>query len=622
MPRQHTTTDPGAWQNDLPKGPSGENYRGKSDIRQPSGGIEFINTKNEEQVTFYYTGGAFLRFEKFATDLFVPTSYQTHVYGSSFETVNKDKVTHVDGTIDETHLGDKMSTTGDVDKCQKHGEKWLKDMQELHNMKRRFEVKRCKQHNDIDQAEGQEKDGTPADCPTEQIKTKHIYGKIVKDYWTPSIKAKCGHTIAELKDSEYEYESRGSEKGKAIKGGWECMTCWGDGLSPSSQDGEWNKDEIKKEIEAKIAELTDPLAESEKHFGTNQHPAGGTEVRTSNKNVVEHVGNVFNSMESYRKDPKGKLVPSGLKIDPFGAGIYPQFRETPLIEKVHVDPVPGGSYHKTVADKYTLTVGANGISMKTNGDVNLFGIQANILSERTTIHGTSEVIIGGERVDITGEVITLRPKKVERTIEDGNGDDKEFQANGKTTTEPEQQVLVDGNLNVGMNVIIAGGAHVEGELSVQHITAPCEYQITETDFEVNIQTPCGDPTGDEIKCIEDVEKGPTYADILPNCKIGVAIGTDSNGDSHALDVFSICAPNSVQVHPHHHWFKNIPLKLIRDNTELEITVGDRVETSTPVDPHSVVRSVGARNNFAIKNLPMPVKNSKTNNTVIEKFEEC
>ena len=42
-----------------------------------------------------------------------------------------------------------------------------------------------------------------------------------------------------------------------------------------------------------------------------------------------------------------------------------------------------------------------------------------------------------------------------------------------------RQILVDGNLGVNQNVVIGGGLHVEGELSVHHITAPVEIQETE-----------------------------------------------------------------------------------------------------------------------------------------------
>ena len=41
------------------------------------------------------------------------------------------------------------------------------------------------------------------------------------------------------------------------------------------------------------------------------------------------------------------------------------------------------------------------------------------------------------------------------------------------------QVVVEGNLGVTKNVVIAGGLHVEGELCANHLTLPKEIQATE-----------------------------------------------------------------------------------------------------------------------------------------------
>lgn len=639
--RYHTTTDPGKWQNALPQDPSGETYRGKTDIRQPSGGIEFVNTKNEEIVTFHYSGGSFLRFQKFSGDLFIPVSWQSHVYGDSFETVNKNKVVHVDGTLEEINLGDNQSKTGDLDKSQKHAEDWLKNSKELHNMKRKFEIKRCKFHNKIDQAEGQTKSGTPANCPTEQTKNLTLYTAKAM-VWVPAKKygTEKENTLPKLENQNSNYK-----KTTGGQGGWSCLTCGGDGLSPSSQDGSWDAEETKKEITKKIVSLTEVLAESEKEFGSSKFPNSGTEVRASTKNVVEHIGTVFNTLESYRKDPKGKLVPFGIKVDPLGNSIYKQYRESPLIESVHVDSIPGGQYHMNVCDKYTLSVGANGISMMTNGSFKAFGVQVDIMSERTAIHARSELTLGAERVDISGDIISLRPKKTTRTIEDGSGNPKNLLAYGRTTTEPEQQVLIDGNLNVAMNAIIAGGAHVEGEFSCQHITGPCEYQITETDFEKGKQ-PRGklgecelvtlEVKGEEIEGEKSTEKDTTHADLLPGSWIGYNHEFiyrtelarcpcceyehyhDIIFPCGILNIISTYAPNTVEVHPHYHYFKNIPLNLIRDDVDLNVTIGNANQTKK-ADPNSIVRAIGARNNFANKNMAHAVSNSENNNSTIEKF---
>ena len=57
--------------------------------------------------------------------------------------------------------------------------------------------------------------------------------------------------------------------------------------------------------------------------------------------------------------------------------------------------------------------------------------------------------MSSKRIDIAAEMLTLRNKH-------------------------SRQVLVDSNLGVSQNVVIQGGAHVEGELSVHHVSAPVE----------------------------------------------------------------------------------------------------------------------------------------------------
>ena len=42
-----------------------------------------------------------------------------------------------------------------------------------------------------------------------------------------------------------------------------------------------------------------------------------------------------------------------------------------------------------------------------------------------------------------------------------------------------KQVNVPTNFGVSKNVVIKGGGHVEGELSVEHLTGPVEWQVTE-----------------------------------------------------------------------------------------------------------------------------------------------
>ena len=106
-------------------------------------------------------------------------------------------------------------------------------------------------------------------------------------------------------------------------------------------------------------------------------------------------------------------------------------------------------------------------------------------------------------------------------------------------------------------------------------------------------------------------------EIWPQRLIGFAI-VGSGSSAGTWPVISVCAPNSVLVHPHYHTFKSLPMKLMEGENELSIRVGNRFDDPV-LNPHDAVRAVGARNNFANVVLAQPVKDSTTPTTVIEKF---
>jgi len=598
---------PGKYSNDPNQ--SDEIFKDKSVVNHSSGSMEFINTKDEESITLTHKNGSHIKHDKFGRDDLVTKDKREHILGDSLLTINGQKTEHIDENSQTVVLGDTIETVGDADRWRKPMQDIKDSYKELHDKKRLFEVQRTNKKNSIDQAPNQKKVGEPAFCPSDLNISKMLVNDEITDVKEVTVNSR---EILSVID--------GVEVYKDVLGSGEnlCFTCWGKLLSPSSQDGIWATEAEKQELVAKREEVQKKIYEYEKQLGQNKCPNGGTSIQTIAKNFIQNIGLVFNDFESFRKDPNGKLVPCGIKIDPIGTTIYTQYRDTSLIESVDVEKFPGGSYELNICDGWNVTVGSNGIDFKTTGPLNLFGTLVNLTGEEIAIGSKGELNLDGERVDISGEVISLRPKKLSRELELGG------------VTEPEQQVLIDGNLNVGINAIIRGGAHVEGELSVQHVTAPCEYQITDSDFTYDKNTepisfgPClGGVNGTKINidpetCTGDYDKSPTYATLLPGALIGYAIGLDSNGDSHCLEVFSVESVNFAVVDKHYHYFKNLPLKLFEKNSRVEATVGSEFNAGD-ANPHDAVRAVGARNNWPSPVLSQPVKNSKTQYTVTEKF---
>lgn len=540
-------------------------------INQPAGTIEFINTQGEESLTIGHKNGTYVRLDKYGREELVTRNSRLTVLGDIHNNYRGAVVNNFMGGVENIYSGDVISTTGDPAKQQPLIEEYKSKIKGLHDDQRLFEIQRTKSHNGIDQSPLQKKSGELAPCPTDAVIGKFLTSRMPSEVISRAIKASCFRTVFIFNPTIDTYHEI------PVGGGINCFTCWGTGLSPSSQDGKWTPEAAKEMIKDKREKLQDDLYNIEKKLGQTKNPSGGTQISNISKDMIMNVGLAFNDLESFRRDPKGKLVPYGVKIDPFGGSIYTQYRESSLIEVVDVERFPGGAYEINANNNYRITAGSGGIDLKTTGPMHLYAPIVTMTSESTLFNSRGEISFGAERLDFSGDIITIRPNKVTRSLEDASGKDvKILPTNLKSKTEPEQQLLVDGNLNVAMNSIIRGGLHVEGEVSLHHITAPMEYHITESDFEINVQTPCGPTFGIELPCVPDVQKGPTHADILPGCLIGYAqIGSGSSAG--VWPVVSTFAPNSVLVHPHFHTFKNLPMKLLEGDNDMTIKIGDRYQ---------------------------------------------
>ena len=235
-------------------------------------------------------------------------------------------------------------------------------------------------------------------------------------------------------------------------------------------------------------------------------------------------------------------------------------------------------------------------------------------AEDLQYHSRGDFNVSAQRIDFNADTITIRPNK------------KSY--NGGIE---EQQLFVDANLQIGNNLIVRGGAHIEGELTVQHITAPLEIGITDECFEWGEQTSCEIDTTAPEDCQEPPTKSPVFADIVKGCTIGwnrddlYLNGQCSDGATcitfvpkHTIYIESILAPNAVAVHPHFHQFPTLPMRLIAGNTDVQTTVNGQTYSGS-LDPNSAVRAIGAANNFVYPVQPLPVQNATSNTSVTEKF---
>jgi hypothetical protein len=209
----------------------------------------------------------------------------------------------------------------------------------------------------------------------------------------------------------------------------------------------WKK-EPTYPITLKIAEYAEKIVENEKLLGP-----GGDEIVKVAMSKIETIGLAMNDLASFRTDPIGKSKIDGMYVSP--QKTFPYFQPAPHVEYVDVADIPGGDYIVTAMNRYKLTAGSRGISLQTTGPMDVYGTIVNQASEQMNISSKNELVLDG------GERLTIRARKV-------------------TVNPVEHNALtIDGQLHVTRNTIFGGGAMVEGELGVNHITAPVEWHTTE-----------------------------------------------------------------------------------------------------------------------------------------------
>ena len=397
-------------------------------------------------------------------------------------------------------------------------------MESVADIKQLFEIKRAVTITDpndfIKKTSGiQNKSGTPAPCPMctdvsmkdqiwdniyifEGVKQNFPYDSKISSFdHDNSVQSKHNNAISVLIDPGSSTQFLGKN---------DCPVCGGTGLSPSSKGGAWAVEDQKESgiidnIQTKIQAIFD----AEKKFGL-----GGSEIVNITKHKIENIGLMYNDFPSVRIDEVGKI--DNYEVQAFEKGVVTTKKESAILEYVHQDDFPGGDYTQNIGNRWNVLVGSGGVSIKTTGGIDIGGTITNIAGQQINLSSEYEINLSSKKIDIAAEILTLRNKN-------------------------SRQVLIDSNLGVSHNVIIQGGAHVEGELSVHHVSAPVEIQETE-------------PISVFGKLLAGLSFDANFIVTRhSNKRTNVGEGT--------MKVVAPSNDNFVETYPHTHPFKNLPLKL-------------------------------------------------------------
>ena len=497
-----------------------EYYKNKYIINQKGGTIEFVNSDYRESLKISGYNGSFKQFAlKTNVELAVHDD-QKLVLQNQYDTVRGFRNIYTERDLDYIVRGDYYLKTGNLK--SEYFLEWKEIVGAISRIKQLFELKRAEK---IDAGRylkltspEQERDGTFGVCPVCLGESGREY--LVTNNKTSSFDFKNAIVIKGLPIPLASLIKNNFNKPKmtSIPPTSRCPVCQGTGLSPSSENGNWvpdprkTLDAYKSQYKSEITKLAD----IEKKMGL-----GGNHIIDITKNKVETIGLVMNDFGNIRMDDVGKISNNAISIDEDGA--FVRMKESPMFEYVHVDDLPGGSYSLNVANRFNVLVGAGGLSMKSYGSVDVSGTITNVCGEQLNLSAEYETNIqGGKRLSLEADLVSIKNKQ-------------------------GGQVLVDSNFGVNGNAIIKGGLHVDGELSVNHITAPKEYQETE-----------------QTQVMGHAPKLP----LVLGYAVGTAIGHKGYIVKINIPVFGSGIPNTVVTYPHSHMFPNLPLNLKDSNKDV------------------------------------------------------
>jgi hypothetical protein len=214
--------------------------------------------------------------------------------------------------------------------------------------------------------------------------------------------------------------------------------------------------------------------------------------------------------------------------------------------------MPGGNLDVFAMSRFKVQSGAGGIGLQTTGNVKVVGGIVDVRGDQINVGAAGgQVAVNGSLVQINGDAVVLK-------------------------SNIDQQVVVDSTLGVSKNVIIGGGAYVEGELFVNHITAPIEYQVTEN-TQIVATAPLINATGTPGKLgsgwnILNADTFGTIGVVIPELIVLDPTGASKIGTvqpqyvslsitNGLINLNNIGSGTLTIAQPHSHVFKNIPLTL-------------------------------------------------------------
>jgi hypothetical protein len=461
---------PGAFENvtskDVPNNDTSIYRKGKTVLNSKGGSIEIVDTDDYERIKITQAGGSFIQLSNKATIYYADQNEQKLVAGDQFETVNLTKNIRVKKTLNTGVDENRWTRVGTWSSAY---QAWVEENRIIADTRARFAIKRAAASaapSNVSLPPGsikQERKGTFADNAVLSESTPVVSSPAIQQIYkqTPVASAAAGNQCSTLATATPQVANNESfktslslspEAFQQAAGSDGANNFSGDPTkSSSSENGSWEPDNEYASINDLETKQAKKMLEFETKFGN-----GGDDITEITRHKIEIVGAAFNDTPSVRVDAIGRSNFNEVLIS--GKGAFASQKPSPLVERVANDgKFPCGNYTLVIGNTFSVSSGSGGIKLMSTGCVDVCG-------SHTVITGANELLLSSSgdinvtsngKFSVTADIITFR------------------QSSGK-------QIAIDGSLGVKNNLIVAGGAYIEGELCVNHITAPVEIQETES----------------------------------------------------------------------------------------------------------------------------------------------
>ena len=528
------TTYPSGYENNDPSGeanPENLKRRSMTAINQKGGSISFGGTDGNEEVNLAHDSGSFTQFSHSGKSNLTVGNDQSLIQGDNFTTVEGSQAFYCDDKVEYIVGSDLNITVGSVNYAAAN--RWKDAAENIHAVKSLPEVQNA-DNSSFFSSPLAKKSGKNSPCYacSQGEKRKTYDGKKgVGSEENLNLLQKSQKSLSDgLKNLKTNFlsflsDSVGLDVGTLVEEQYpkteNCPVCKGSGESPSTMGGDFPKEERKEEI-------GNLYVQNAKEFFEAENELGGDVTANIGGDLFLSLG-VPNNLDSIRVNKTGSATTPNVKLDS-EMGLYAAPVVSSTVELNHVDKFPGGQFTIDAGNGIALYGGSGGCEVSSTGLLSLYGTVTELTGEQVNLSSKSGMNIA------TGESLSFNAANI--------------------AIESSGQTCMKGNVAFDGNMMCTGGAMIQGEMYVQHITGPLEEQLTDYAPETY-----GTANPEAALKIGFLKNNQTILMDIPGVGNNIPCVVKQTVEIVTTDGGQTADEECVYVAPHQHVFRNIPMTL-------------------------------------------------------------